>query len=126
MLATLGVSDDGTKPQPRVRPVSPVKTDDFTIYVANLRQYGKTREIESCPQVEVCYLDDQHDQVRITAEAVVETRAAILEEIWRSNPLLRKYLGDPNNPDLIVYRLEPKRVRLMKEWALEYFEVPLG
>ncbi len=24
---------------PRVRPVSPVRTDDFTVYVANLRQY---------------------------------------------------------------------------------------
>lgn len=28
--------------QPRLRPVSPVKTDGFTIYVANLRSYGKT------------------------------------------------------------------------------------
>ena len=26
--------------QPRLRPVSPVKTDQFTVYVANLRSYG--------------------------------------------------------------------------------------
>jgi hypothetical protein len=25
---------------------------------------------------------------------------------------------------LIVYRIMPNRVRYMKEWALEYFEVP--
>ena len=31
--------------QPRVRPVSPVRTDGFTVYVANLRMYHKTQEI---------------------------------------------------------------------------------
>jgi uncharacterized pyridoxamine 5'-phosphate oxidase family protein len=52
--------------QPRLRPVSPVKTDGFTVYVANLRSYGKTREIAANPKVELCYLDEQHNQVRIT------------------------------------------------------------
>ena len=31
--------------QPRVRPISPVRTDGFTVYVANLKSYGKTAEI---------------------------------------------------------------------------------
>ena len=31
--------------QPRLRPVSPVRTDGFTVYVANLRPYHKTQEI---------------------------------------------------------------------------------
>ena len=32
--------------QPRLRPVSPVRTDGFTVYVASLRRYGKTAEID--------------------------------------------------------------------------------
>lgn len=119
MLATI----DGT--QPRVRPVSPVRVDGFTIYVANLRRYGKTAEIAANPHVELCYLDDHHDQVRITGVAEVLTDAALLAEIWASNPLLRRYLGTPDNPDLIIYRIVPSRVRFMREWALEYHEVPL-
>ena len=119
MLATM----DGA--QPRVRPVSPVKTDEFTVYVANLRSYGKTAEIAANPKVELCYLDAQHDQVRITGVAEVVTEAAVLQEIWNANPLLRRYLGTPENPALIVYRIRPQRVRYMKEWALEYHEVPL-
>ena len=111
--------------QPRVRPVSPVRVDGFTIYVANLRRYGKTRELAANPNVELCYLDERHDQVRITGAAEILTDAAVLAEIWESNPLLRKYLGTPDNPDLIIYRIRPKRVRFMREWALEYFEVPL-
>ncbi|QDU97436.1 pyridoxamine 5'-phosphate oxidase family protein [Lignipirellula cremea] len=109
--------------QPRLRPVSPVKTDGFTIYVANLRQYHKTVEIEANPRVELCYLAPSHNQVRITGVAQTETRAELLQQIWEENPLLRQYLGEPTNPQLIVYRIEPQQVRFMQEWALDYFEV---
>jgi general stress protein 26 len=118
MLATV---DDG---QPRVRPVSPVRVDGFTIYVANLRSYGKTREIAANPHVELCYLDDAHDQVRITGRAEVLSDPAVLDEIWQGNPLLRRYLGTPDNPELIIYVIRPERVRFMREWALEYHDVP--
>ena len=111
--------------QPRLRPVSPVRTDGFTVYVANLRSYHKTQEIEANPKVELCYLDPQHDQVRITGVAEVVTDRTLLEEIWDGNPLLRQYLGSIDNPQLIVYCIRPKQVRFMREWALEYFDVPL-
>src|ERR687888_1914384 len=109
--------------QPRVRPVSPVRTDRFTVYVANLRGYHKTAEIAANPKVELCYLDDTHDQVRITGVAEVVTDRPLLQEIWDTNPLLRQYLGSLDNPELIVYRVRPTRVRFMKEWALDYLEV---
>src|SRR3954463_13497307 len=82
MLATI----DGD--QPRLRPVSPVKTDGFTIYVANLRAYHKTAEIAANPRVELCYMDDGHNQVRITGIAEIVTDRGLLEEIWNGNPLL--------------------------------------
>ncbi len=110
--------------QPRVRPVSPVRTDDFTVYVANLRFYHKTVEIAANPRVELCYMDDGHNQVRITGLASVVTEQSLLAEIWDANPLLRQYLGRIDNPDLIVYRIEPQAVRYMREWALEYSVVP--
>jgi general stress protein 26 len=110
--------------QPRLRPVSPVKTDGFTVYIANLRTYHKTVEIQANPKVELCYLDDRHDQVRITDLAEVVTDRAILQEIWDANPLLRQYLGQIDNPELILYCIRPNRVWYMKEWALEYYEVP--
>jgi general stress protein 26 len=111
--------------QPRVRPVSPVRTDGFTVYVANLRSYHKTQEIAANPKVELCYLDDRHDQVRITGTAEVVTDRALLQEIWDANPLLRQYLGSLDNPELVLYRISPMRVRYMQEWALEYMNVSL-
>jgi general stress protein 26 len=122
VLATVDV--DGQ--QPRARPVSPVRTDGFTVYVANLRSYHKTAEIAANPRVELVYLDDHHDQVRITGVAEVVDDHPLLQQIWDENPLLRQYLGSLDNPALIVYRVVPKQVRYMKEWALDYHEVPLG
>ena len=111
--------------QPRLRPVSPVKTDGFTVYVANLRSYHKTAEIAANPKVELCYLDSDHNQVRITGVAQIVHDQQILEEIWNANALLRQYLGSLDNPELIVYRIDPRRVRYMREWALDYHDIPL-
>lgn len=121
MLATVDPSG-----QPRVRPVSPVRSDAFAVYVANLRKYGKTAELAANSRCELCYLDGRHDQVRISATAEVLTDPALLNAIWESNPLLRRYLGAVDNPELIIYRLRPERVRFMREWALDYIEVPVG
>src|SRR6266850_665675 len=90
-LATL----DGD--QPRVRPVSPVRTDQFTVYVANLRSYHKTVEIAANPKVELCYLAPNHDQVRITGDAEVVQDRTLLQQIWDANPLMRQYLGMLDN-----------------------------
>ena len=112
--------------QPRLRPVSPVRTDGFTVYVANLRLYHKTSEIAANPKVELCYLDDGHNQVRLTGLAEIVTERPLLQEIWDANSLMRQFLGSLDNPQLIVYRIRPTRVRYMQEWALEYHEVPLA
>src|SRR5262245_29312501 len=93
--------------QARLRPVSPVRTDGFTVYVANLRMYHKTAEIAANPKVELGYLNEHHDQVRITGVAEVVTDRGLLQSIWDDNPLLRQYLGSLDNPALIVYRIQP-------------------
>ena len=111
--------------QPRVRPVSPVKTTEFTAYVASFRSSHKTGEIESNNRVELCYMNEKHDQVRITGVAEVVTERAVLQDIWDTNPLLRSYLGTMDNPELVLYRVVPIHVRFMREWALDYHDVEL-
>jgi len=120
MLAT--VDEAG---QPRVRPVSPVRVEsDFTIYIANLASYHKTAEIAGNPKVELAYLAPTHDQLRITGRAEVVDDVDLLAEIWADNPLLKQYLGRPDNPEFILYRVVPEEVRFMREWALDYHKVP--
>ena len=119
MLATI----DGN--QPRVRPVSPVRTEKFTVYIANLKSYGKTLELENNSNVELCYMDEDHNQVRITGVSTIVTDRSLLQDIWNTNRLLQHYLGTIDNPELVVYKITPNRVRFMLEWALKYYEVPV-
>ena len=111
--------------QPRLRPVSPVKTEEFTVFVASMRSSGKTEELERNNKVELCYLSEGHDQVRITGVAELVTDARVRQQIWDENPLLRAYLKSIDNPEFILYKVAPQRVRFMREWALEYQEVLL-
>jgi general stress protein 26 len=111
--------------QPRVRPVSPVKTAGFTVWVASLRSSGKTSELEANSRVELCYLEGGHDHVRITGRAVLVDDRAERQAIWDDNPLLRSFLKSIDNPEFMLYRVEPERVRFMREWALDYHEVAL-
>lgn len=109
--------------QPCVRPVSPVLTEGFTVWVASMRSSSKTGELELNNRVELCYLTKDHDQVRITGVALLESDGPKRESIWAANPLLRAYLVSVDNPEFMLYRIEPGRVRYMREWALEYHEV---
>ncbi len=111
--------------QPRLRPVSPVKTEEFTVFVASMRSSGKTEELERNSKVELCYLSEGHDQVRITGVAERVTDLGVRRQIWDENPLLRAYLKSIDNPEFVLYKVAPLRVRFMREWALEYQEVPL-
>jgi len=120
MLASI----DGA--QPRLRPVSPVRTEEFTVWVASMRSSGKTAEIDANNKVELCYMTEGHDQVRITGVAHLVTDPAERLSIWDANPLLRVYLKSIDNPEFVLYRIEPQRVRYMREWALDYHEVPLA
>ena len=111
--------------QPRLRPVSPDKTEEFTVFVASMCSSGKTEELERNSKVELCYLSEGHDQVRITGVAELVTDARVRQQIWDENPLLRAYLKSIDNPEFILYKVAPRRVRFMREWALEYQEVPI-
>jgi general stress protein 26 len=109
--------------QPRARPVLPIRTTGFTTYIASFRSSNKTGEIAQNRKVELCYMSDTHDQVRITGNAHVVSDRSVIQEIWDANPLLRSFLGTIDNPEFMLYRIEPTRVRFMREWALEYSDI---
>src|SRR5712664_933793 len=68
--------------QPRLRPVSPVKPGEFTVFVATMRSSGKTDELERNSRVELCYLSECHDQVRNTGVAELVTGRRVRQQIW--------------------------------------------
>ena len=83
--------------QPRLRPVSPVKTEEFTVFVASMRSSSKTDELERNSKVELCYLSERHDQVRITgrqAMGVTLFRVDAGEHVTSVFPVLEEESDD--------------------------------
>ena len=111
--------------QPRARPITATWTDGFTVYFANLKRFHKTAELAANAKVELCFLDKGDDQVRLTGVAERVTDRATQDEAFARDALLRQYLKSPDNPEFILYRVKPTQVRFMREWALEYFDVPI-
>jgi general stress protein 26 len=111
--------------EPRVRPVTLSWEEGFHIYFVSLRRFHKTVELAANPKAEFCFMDEKHDQVRISGIAEVVTDRALLQRAWDQDPLLPRYLGSIDNPEFMLWRVKPTRVRYMKEWAIDYDEVPL-
>ena len=68
---------------------------------------------------------DQPRARLITGIAELVTDYATQQEAFRRDNLLKHYLKSPDNPEFALYRIRPVQVRFMREWALEYFDVPL-
>ena len=54
-----------------------------------------------------------------------ESEQDVIHEVWNANPLLRTYLVSIDNPEFVLYRVVPIHVRFMREWALDYHDVPI-
>ena len=111
--------------QPCARPVSPLRNDDFVVWIASLRDSHKTGEVQRNPKTELCYMTNEHDQVRITGVIQTITDDAVRFELWNQSPLLQQFIPDVNDPQFVLYKVEPIQVRFMKEWALAYTEVSI-
>ena len=111
--------------QARARPITATWTEGFTVYFANLKRFHKTAELAANPKVELCFLDKGDDQVRITGIAERVSDRATQDEAFARDALLRQYLKSPDNPEFTLYRVRPSRVRFMREWAVDYFDVPI-
>ena len=117
MLASM----DGN--QPRVRPVSPVKTTDFTAYIASFRSSHKTGEIAGEREGRALLHEREARPGADHRRRGEVIDREVIQGIWDANPLLRSYLVSIDNPEFVLYRVVPIRVRFMREWALEYHEV---
>jgi len=111
--------------QPCVRPMTLCWEDGFAVYFVSLRRFHKTVELAANPKAELCFMNDKHDQVRITGVAELVSDGALRQRAWDQDPLLPRYLGSIENPEFMLWRVRPTRVRYMKEWAIDYHEVPL-
>jgi len=124
-LAT--ISADGRRP--RVRPVCAFLEDDLTILVPSHTSTRKVAEVAANPEVEICFVDREHWQVRVEGVAEIVSDATVkkrLIETTLSPKLWRGFFPDgERDARFILYRIRPRSFEWMKEWELRYRRVEL-
>lgn len=106
---------------PRVRPMTCLCADGFTIWTCSHRQTGKIQQLKANRNVEVCFMDEQNRILRIAGTTMMYED----EKTWSTLPINPQAMPMLEDPDYILIAIEPKEVRLTYDWSLDYKTIPL-
>ena len=92
--------------QPRVRPIMPYLSDDNRLLVALLGRSRSISQVESNPQVEICFVDRKMWYCRIAGKAKISNSPEDKEILWNNIPMLKQYFGGPQDPNFKLMAIE--------------------
>jgi general stress protein 26 len=125
-LATVAADGSG----PRVRPVCAFLQDDLSVLVPTHTATRKVAEIRANSEVELCFVDAEHWQVRVLGRAVELTDRGVKERVMQTtlSPKLWRgfFPGGPDDERFVLYRVVPRSFEWMKEWELSYRRADLN
>ena len=125
-LATVAADGCGA----RVRPVCAFLQDDMTLLVPSHSATRKIAEIERQPEVEICFVDSEHWQVRAAGPAELVHELAVkkrLIETTLSPQLWRGFFpAGEQDANFVLFRIRPRAFEWMKEWELSYRRVEVA
>ena len=115
VLATV----EGTKP--RLRPMTLVR-HGASFFFATGSESNKVKQLESNPQVEIILQwkeEPNNGYIRLDGKAVRETNKETVADLYERFEYLSKLWKGPDDPTLVVYRVEARNYDYMKpgEWA---------
>jgi len=83
------------------------------LWLATSAVTQKVADVQACPRVEMCFMAPDGRNVRIGGYCRVSRDADDKGRLYRMVPMLDKYMAGPENPNYVVLRLTPDRIRLM-------------
>ena len=115
VLATV----EGTKP--RLRPMTLVR-HGAAFFFATGSDADKVKQLESNPQVEIILQwkeEPNNGYIRLDGKAVKETNKETVTELYERFEYLSKLWKAPDDPTLVIYRVEARYYGYMKpgEWT---------
>ncbi len=121
-FAMLATCVDG---QPRVRPMKFVVTDDFKFWCSTVNVSGKVKEFKRNERVEICWVDNEQNQVRVTGVVDVSGGVDKKRKLFELNPGMKGLFKDEYDPRLVHVEVIPTSVRWKPNAFCEYDEVEI-
>ena len=111
--------------RPRVRPMSFVWVEPGLLWSSTYRQSGKVAELEQNEQVEICFLDDDLFQVRISGRAQLDGGEQQKARLLELNPKVGRHFDGARDPKFVHVEIRPTRIRHKPTGFSEYTQVEL-
>jgi general stress protein 26 len=93
------------------------------LWMATAANSSKVADIQARAGVEICFMAADGRNVRIAGSCAVSRDSQDKHKLFESVPMLEKYMDGPDDPNYVVLRLTPQRVRLVDSPDLETIEV---
>jgi uncharacterized pyridoxamine 5'-phosphate oxidase family protein len=109
-----------------VRPMGSCVWIGNELWAATRIGTAKVLQLREVPYAEYCFSDSEGKHVRIAGSCTISTNNSDKLKLYEAVPVLKKYYKDPSNPEYVVIRMKPERIRLMVQAGKGYedIEVP--
>ncbi len=100
--------------QPRVRPMMPLLSDDGKKLLLALLSRSRTiSQVESNPQVEICFVDRKMWYCRVAGKGTISDNLEKKEILWNNIPMLKQYFGSPDDPNFKFMEVDIQELEAM-------------
>jgi general stress protein 26 len=92
------------------------------LWCATSTSSDKVAQLKAVPHAEYCFCKPEGEHVRISGSCTISTDNDDKLKLYQAVPLLKNYIADPADPDYVVIRMKPDRIRIMQP-DMAYHEV---
>lgn len=110
---------------PRVRPMSAIAVEGNVVWMAAFADSEKMAQLAQNDQVELCYMDDLHAQLRLRGRCDIVTDAAAKKRMWDAYPLMQRYFRGLDDPQYALLKVVVTQALTMPAMAVKYEELEL-
>ncbi len=85
----------------------------------------KVAQLKAVPYAEYCFCKPDGEHVRLAGPCSISTDNDDKLKLYQAVPLLKNYIANPADPDYVVIRMKPDRIRIIQK-DMTYQEVTLS
>jgi general stress protein 26 len=108
-----------------VRPMGGWAWFGSELWCATSGASDKVAQLRAVPHAEYCFCKPEGEHVRIAGPCTISNDNDDKLKLYQAVPLLKNYIEDPGDPDYVVIRMKPNRIRIMLK-DMAYEEVSLA
>ena len=103
-----------------VRPMAGCVWVGKELWFATGKSTDKVKQLNKVSHAECCFTKPSGEHIRISGTITVSTDNADKKKLYDAVPMLKEHIKDPVDPDYVVLRLRPTRIRWMSSSMMKY------